>query len=74
MVRPCVRDDKPGALASAYRPYKRTNHTLTCLLHNKTLQLVHLWVSDAEHLKGAINAYMDGFDYFCFPRKYHNVI
>ena len=30
---PCVRDYKPGALASGYHPHTQTDHTLTCLLH-----------------------------------------
>ena len=51
MVRTCVRDDKPRALVSGYRPYTRTNHTLTAYCTFSTLHLVHLWVSDVEHLK-----------------------
>ena len=57
MVRPCVRDDKPRALASGNHPYTRTNHALTCLLHISSQHLVHLWVSDVEHLKGAIRVF-----------------
>ena len=51
MVRPCVQDDKPRALASGYRSNIRANHTQSCL------HLVNLWVSDIEHLKGAISWY-----------------
>ena len=33
MVPPCVRDDKPPALASDYRSYTHTNRTLGNVLH-----------------------------------------
>ena len=42
-----------NSLASGYRPYTRTNHTVAyCTI--STLHIVHLWVSGVEHLKGAI--------------------
>ena len=49
MVRPCVQDDKPRALASGYRPYTRTN------LANCTFSTLHHGIS--EHLKGIIIIY-----------------
>ena len=54
MVRPLVHvlDDKLRALCSGYRPYTRTNHFAYCIF--STLHLLHLWVSDVEHLEGAI--------------------